>query len=59
MVDDIIVAAAIPYKNHKDKFKLVSQELMKNRYVEVVDELKMIYSERKVKDGESIPSIRG
>lgn len=41
------VAEAIPYRSHKEKFKLVSQELNKNRYVEVVDELKIIYSANK------------
>lgn len=55
MLDYISVAEAIPYKNHKEKFKLVSQELNKNRYVEVVDELKIIYSERKGDYGKFIP----
>ena len=39
------VAEVIPYKNYKEKFKLVMQELMKNRYVEVWD--KYIYSAKK------------
>jgi len=39
------VAEVIPYKNHKEKFTIVFQELMKNRYVEVWD--KYIYSAKK------------
>lgn len=39
------VAEVIPYKNYKEKFKLVMQELMKNRYVEVWD--MYIYSAKK------------
>ena len=40
------VAEVIPYKNYKEKFKLVFQELMKNRYVEVWD--RHIYSAKKL-----------
>ena len=39
------VAEVIPYKNHKEKFRIVFQELLKNRYVEVWD--KYIYSAKK------------
>jgi hypothetical protein len=39
------VAEIIPYKNYKEKFAIVFQELMKNRYVEVWD--KYIYSAKK------------
>ena len=39
------VAEVIPYKNHKEKFTIVFQELMKNRYIEVWD--KYIYSAQK------------
>ena len=39
------VAEVIPYKNHKEKFKIVFQELRKNRHVEVWD--KYIYSAKK------------
>ena len=39
------VAEAIPYKSHKEKFKIVFQELKKNRHVEVWD--KFIYSAKK------------
>ena len=41
----MIVAEAIPYKNYKEKFAIVMQELMKNRYVEVWD--RHIYSAKK------------
>ena len=39
------VAEVIPYKNYEEKFAIVFQELMKNRYVEVWD--KYIYSAKK------------
>jgi len=39
------VAEVMPYKSHKEKFKLVFQELLKNRYVEVWN--KYIYSAKK------------
>ena len=39
------VAEVIPYKSYKEKFKIVFQELMKNRHVEVWD--KYIYSAKK------------
>ena len=38
-------AEVIPFKNHKQKFIIVHQELKKNRYVEVWD--KFIYSAEK------------
>ena len=38
-------AEAIPYRNHKEKFIIVHQELKKNRYVEIWD--KVIYSAKK------------
>lgn len=41
------VAITIPYRNHWHKWRLVKQELKKNRYVEIWDELKVIYSARK------------
>ncbi|WP_313758537.1 hypothetical protein [Tissierella sp.] len=42
------VAEAIPYKNFKEMINIVSQELKKNRYVEVWD--KFIYSAEKWED---------
>ena len=39
------VAEVIPYKNYKEKFRIVKQELRKNRYVEVWD--RYIYSAKK------------
>jgi len=49
MLDEIStnVAEAIPYKNFKDKIKIVNIELKKNRHVEIVDELNYIYSAEK------------
>ena len=41
------VAEAIPYKNFKERLNIVLDELLKNRYVEVWDELKIIYSAEK------------
>lgn len=41
----MLVAKAIPYKNHKEKFKIVSRELRRNRKVEIWD--KFVYSEAK------------
>lgn len=41
-------AEIIPFKNHKQKFIIVRQELMKNRYVEVWD--RVIYSAKKWED---------
>lgn len=37
-------ADAIPYENFKEKIKITSEEISKDRYVEVWDELKVIYS---------------
>ena len=39
------VAEVIPFKNHKEKFIIVHQELMKDRFVEVWD--RFIYSAKK------------
>jgi len=41
------VAEGIPYVNFRDKINKVRQELMKNRHVEIMDELKIIYSAEK------------
>lgn len=41
------VAEAIPYKNFKEKINIVMEELKKNRYVEIMDEPKIIYSAEK------------
>ena len=41
------VADAIPYKSFKEKNSLVNQELSKDRFVEVWDELKVVYSAEK------------
>lgn len=40
---------AIPYKNFKDRIRKVKAELAKNRYVEIWDEDKLIYSAEKWK----------
>lgn len=40
-------AEAIPYKSNKERFEIERAERRKNRYVEVVDELKIIYSAKK------------
>lgn len=45
------VAEAIPYKNFKEKINIVKEELRKNRHVEIWDKQKVIYSERKDKNG--------
>lgn len=44
------VATGIPYNSFKSKIRLVNQELRKNRHVEIVDELKIIYSAAKWRD---------
>lgn len=41
----MLVAEAIPYRNHKQKLNIILEELIKNRYVEVWD--KFIYSAEK------------
>jgi hypothetical protein len=46
----INVAEAIPYKNFKERCRLVNQELKKNRHVEVLDKPKVIYSTKKWED---------
>lgn len=43
-------AEGIPYKDFKDKINKVKEELKKDRHVEIMDELKLIYSERKWRD---------
>jgi len=43
--DFMNVAEVIPYKNYKEKFTIVFEELMKDRYVEVWDNF--IYSAKK------------
>lgn len=40
-------AEGIPYRNFKEKIYIVFQELNKNRHVEIVDELNIIYSAEK------------
>lgn len=45
------VAEAIPFKSFKEKIMIVKEELKKGRYVEVWDKQKVIYSERKDKNG--------
>ena len=37
-------ADAIPYKTFKERIRITSEELDKERYIEVWDELKIIYS---------------
>lgn len=44
------VAEAIPYYNFQHKIKLVNQELKKNRHVEIIDDIKYIYSTAKRED---------
>lgn len=46
------VAETIPYKNFKQKINIVKGELKQNRHVEIVDELKIIYSAEKWRDGD-------
>ena len=43
----INVAEAIPYRNFKEKIQIVLEEISKGRYVEIMDELKIIYSAEK------------
>lgn len=52
MLDEIStnVAEAIPYYSFQHKIKLVAIELRKNRHVEIMDELKYIYSAEKWRD---------
>lgn len=49
MLDEISFNAAegIPYKNFREKIGIVKEELKKNRHVEIMDELKIIYSAEK------------
>lgn len=46
------VATGIPYISFRHKIQLVNQELRKNRHVEIVDELNIIYSAAKWRDEE-------
>ena len=41
------VADAIPFKTFREQINIVNQEVKKNRYIEVWDELKVIYSAEK------------
>jgi len=41
------VAEVIPYKSFWDKIRIVNEELNKDRHVEIMDELKIIYSAEK------------
>lgn len=41
------VAEAIPYKNFKHKNKIIADELSKDRYIEIWDKQKLIYSAEK------------
>lgn len=52
MLDEISFNAAegIPYKNFREKIDIVKEELKKNRHVEIMDELKIIYSAEKWRD---------
>jgi hypothetical protein len=43
------VAEAIPYKTHKERNKIVSEELRKHRFVQVWSKEKIVYSARKWK----------
>jgi len=45
------VAEAIPYRDFWEKIKIVKEELSKGRHVEIWDKQKVIYSERKDKNG--------
>lgn len=40
-------AEAIPYTDFNDRNNKVNEELQKNRFVEIMDELKIIYSAEK------------
>lgn len=61
MLDEISynVAEAIPCRTFKEMIRVVKQELMKNRYIEIWD--KFIYSAEKWRggDGENIELSRG
>lgn len=37
-------AELIPYKTFKDKIRTVKSEIEKGRHVEIIDELKVVYS---------------
>ena len=45
--DEMLTAEAIPYETFKQKIRIVKEELTKNRYVEVWDKQKLIYSAEK------------
>lgn len=44
------VAEAIPYESFKEKIRIVKEELIKDRHVEVWDNEKLIYSSDKWRD---------
>ena len=41
------IAIAIPYRSLEERIKIVGREIRKGRFVEVWDELKMIYSAKR------------
>lgn len=41
------IAEGIPYKSFKQKINIVKQELAKDRYIEVMDKPKIVYSAEK------------
>lgn len=43
----INAADAIPFKSFREQIRIVNQEVRKDRYVEVWDELKVVYSAEK------------
>lgn len=49
MPDEISINAAdaIPFKNFREQIRIVNQEISKDRYVEVWDELGVVYSAEK------------
>lgn len=51
MLNDISinVAEAIPYRDFEEKTKIVEEELSKDRYVEIIEDCKLIYSAQKWK----------
>ena len=40
----VSTAIAIPYRNAEERIRIVGREMRKGRFVEVWDELKIIYS---------------
>lgn len=41
------VAEVIPYEGFEEKIRIVAEELRKGRYVEIMDDCKLIYSARR------------